>query len=93
MESAVIDTQMMGEGLRLMLIGMSIVFGFLMLLVVLLRGMSWLATRLAPADLHDGAAGSVAVAAGTGVGAPAAETELIAVLAAAVARYRARQPS
>ncbi|WP_328986075.1 OadG family protein [Thiorhodovibrio winogradskyi] len=91
-----IDTQMVAESLRLMLIGMSIVFGFLMLLVVLLRGMSWFAARVAPADFHELAAGAASMSRGTGAAGnpmadPAADSELIAVMAAAVARYRARQ--
>lgn len=88
MEAGVLGADMIGEGLRLMLIGMSIVFGFLMLLVVFLRGMSWLAARVAPAEPHDGAAAPIPAAVG---GAAAADTELVAVMAAALARYRARQ--
>lgn len=82
------ETGMIGESLRLMLIGMTIVFGFLMLLVVLLRGMSWLAARIAPAELQEAAAGAGSSAAGGRLD----ETDLVAVIAAAVARYRARHP-
>jgi oxaloacetate decarboxylase gamma subunit len=77
------ETGLIGESLRLMLIGMGIVFAFLMLLVVCLRTMSWLAARLAPADLVETAPAGVAVA-----GEP--QDDLIAVIAAAVARYRRR---
>lgn len=75
------ETALLFESLRLMLIGMGIVFSFLLLLVGILRVMSWAAARLAPLPQTEPA---VPVA---GVG---AETETpIAVIAAAVARYRA----
>lgn len=67
-----------------MLLGMGIVFGFLILLVFVLRLMSWLAGRLAPAEQV--AAGSPSHAA-PGV----TDSTLIAVLGAAVTRYRARR--
>ena len=71
------------ESLRLMAIGMGIVFSFLLLLVGILRGMSWLAQRLAPAEPL---ANTAAVAAAEQGGQSDA---LIAVISAAIARYRA----
>ncbi|MBK5969558.1 MULTISPECIES: OadG family protein [Thiorhodovibrio] len=82
------EAGMIGESLRLMLIGMSIVFAFLMLLVVCLRGMSWLAARIAPAELQDAPVGAMA----GGAGAAPDDADVVAVIAAAVARYRARHP-
>lgn len=75
-------TDLVLQGLELMLLGMGIVFGFLTLLVFTLRGMSLLADRLdnsqvttqpvaeAPIDVSD-------------------DRQLVAVISAAVARYRA----
>lgn len=79
---------MIEESLILMLIGMGIVFGFLVLLVVLLRLMSAFASWVAPADWHDAPASAALV----GERAVPTDTELIAVLSAAVARYRSRSP-
>lgn len=75
------DTSLLMQGVGLMVLGMGIVFGFLTVLVFTLRGMSWLADRLET----------------TPPPAPAAEPplaisdnrDLIAVITAAVARYRA----
>lgn len=75
------ESNLLLQGAELMLLGMGIVFGFLSLLVVTLRGMSMLADRLgdplveppgapAPLDIAD-------------------NRQLIAVISAAVARYRA----
>jgi oxaloacetate decarboxylase (Na+ extruding) subunit gamma len=74
-----LDTTVLLQGAELMLLGMAIVFGFLTLLVFIVRMMSALAQRIAPPS-------------------PAAEvtppidvsdnSELIAVVTAAVARYR-----
>ncbi|WP_242469534.1 OadG family protein [Rhabdochromatium marinum] len=75
---------MIGESLWLMLIGMSIVFAFLMLLVVLLRGMSWFAARVAPVERLDSSAAALPS------GGAVAQTDVIAVITAAVAHYRAR---
>lgn len=77
---------MLVEGLRLMLIGMGIVFSFLLLLVGLLRLMSSLAQRLAPAEVAPQAAAAA-------VPRPAEfgdQGELVAVISAAVARWRSR---
>jgi oxaloacetate decarboxylase gamma subunit len=76
---------LMIEGLRLMVIGMGIVFAFLLVLVVSLRLMSVVARRLAP----DGPAASSGP-----VSAPAADVPdpaLVAVIAAAVHRYRRKR--
>lgn len=72
---------LMMTGLQLMLLGMGIVFVFLIVLVVLLKAMSWLAGRL-PTPETPAPASSPAQPA-------AADTTVIAVISAAVARYRA----
>lgn len=75
------ETTLLTQGTELMLLGMAIVFGFLSLLVVIVRIMSALALRIAPpapavADLPP----PVDIA---------ENRELVAVVTAAVARYRA----
>ncbi len=68
------------QGSELMLLGMGIVFGFLTVLVFTLRGMSRLAARLDTTPP------------GTATPEPISVTDnrqLIAVISAAVARYRA----
>jgi oxaloacetate decarboxylase (Na+ extruding) subunit gamma len=79
-------TDLLIEGLRLMAIGMSIVFTFLLLLVGVLRLMSLVAMRLAPEPLA-----AQVPAAGP---APAAgdDPALTAVIGAAIARYRRDHP-
>ncbi|MGB5735363.1 MAG: OadG family transporter subunit [Thiohalocapsa sp.] len=73
------------ESLRLMGIGMGIVFGFLLLLVGVLRVMSWLALKIVPAEVPSPAAPVSSLTA------PAAEADdLIAVISAAITRYRRR---
>lgn len=75
------DTNLLVQGVELMLLGMGIVFGFLTILVFTLRGMSLLADRLddtpevladvpQPIDVSD-------------------NSRLVAVITAAVSRYRA----
>ncbi len=71
------------EGLRLMAIGMGIVFAFLLLLVGVMRVMSAVAMRLAPDP-------GLAVAARIPGAAERDDSELIAVITAAVDRYRRR---
>ena len=77
------ETNLLLQGVELMLLGMGIVFGFLSILVFTLRGMSALADRLDdgkvlevtaphPLDVRD-------------------DRHLIAVISAAVARYRAHR--
>lgn len=79
-------TDLLIEGLRLMAIGMGIVFAFLALLVGVLRLMSMAAMRLAPEPLV--AQLPAAVPAHSAGEDPA----LTAVIAAAVARYRRDHP-
>lgn len=74
------DTQLLVQGFELLLLGMGIVFGFLTLLVFMLRAMSILAGKLTPAE-----ATPVAVPTPSH---PADDGRLIAVISAAVARYR-----
>jgi oxaloacetate decarboxylase gamma subunit len=79
------ETSLITASLSLMAIGMGIVFSFLLLLVALLRVMSWLSERLAPSP------GEVAPAAAAPV--PAVDSssdELVAVIGAAITRYRSR---
>jgi oxaloacetate decarboxylase gamma subunit len=71
-------------GAELMLLGMGIVFGFLIILVFTLKGMSWLADQL---DSSPQAAGQAAGPAAT-LPVFADDTALIAVISAAVSRYR-----
>jgi oxaloacetate decarboxylase gamma subunit len=80
------ETSLITDSLILMAIGMGTVFSFLLLLVLLLKVMSWLAERLAPIALE-----SVPSSMLTRGGAADADAELIAVIGAAVARYRARR--
>ena len=68
-------------GVELMLLGMGIVFGFLILLVFTVKGMSWIAGRFLTQEQP-----ATVSAAPQPV---AADTTLIAVISAAVARYRA----
>lgn len=75
------ETALLFESLRLMLIGMGIVFSFLLLLVGILRLMSWAALRLAPPPQTELATPSTAP--------PSDDGPPIAVIAAAIARYRA----
>jgi oxaloacetate decarboxylase gamma subunit len=64
---------------------MGIVFSFLVLLVFVMQGMSWLAHRIGGEE-HYQPESRPAVAS-----APTADADLIAVIGAAVHRYRARQ--
>ena len=73
-------TGVLGEGVRLMLAGMGVVFVLLTLLVLAVKGMSRLALAVGPpAPVPDAPA-----AAGVEVGG----TELIAAISAAVTAYR-----
>jgi oxaloacetate decarboxylase gamma subunit len=71
------------EGLKLMVIGMGIVLTFLLLLVGVMRAMSAAAMRLAPEP-------GLAVGDRVPAAAEQADSELVAVITAAVARYRRR---
>jgi len=74
-------------GLKLMLLGMGIVFGFLIVLVFALRGMSKLANWLAP-EANAPAAAGIRPAVPTG---QTHDEELVAVISAAVTRFRSNQ--
>lgn len=67
-------------GVELMLLGMGIVFGFLILLVLVVKAMSWFAARVAGSDIQP----SHMPARPAGV-----DDTTIAVISAAVGRYRA----
>ncbi len=85
MEPAVVD--LLIEGLGLMVIGMTIVFTFLLLLVGSLFLMSSLAARLGPkSEPLETLPRSGARALGAGE----ADSHLIAVIASAVSEYRRR---
>ncbi len=77
------DTGTLLVGVELMALGMGVVFGFLLVLVLSLRLMSRLSDRLSP---------PLARAAETHMPAPVLVSDharLVAVISAAVARYRA----
>jgi len=74
---------LLSEGLTLMLLGMGIVFTFLAMLVLTMYGMSWLAQRLAPAEVARPAAILPRAASDE-------NDELVAVVSAAIHRYRKR---
>jgi oxaloacetate decarboxylase gamma subunit len=78
------DMALLIESLRLLVIGMGIVFAFLALLVGVVRLMSWSVMRLEPARPRPAAAGPPP--------APSDQSDdLIAVISAAIACYRARR--
>jgi oxaloacetate decarboxylase gamma subunit len=74
---------LMMEGLGLLVAGMGIVFGFLILLVFAMKGMSRLAFALGGKAVEPAAAAPV-----TGPARDDGHLELTAVISAAVARYR-----
>jgi len=76
-----VDASLLIRGVELMLLGMGIVFGFLTILVFTLRGMSLLADRLDNTPAPE--------LGGTTPLDISDNRQLIAVIAAAVARYRA----
>ncbi|MFP4061475.1 MAG: OadG family protein [Halochromatium sp.] len=84
-----LETELLTESLILMVIGMGTVFSFLLLLVLLLRVMSWLAHRMSPLDAQTPLSTPMAPVTGPVTG-QMADAELIAVITAAVTRYRAR---
>lgn len=73
------------EGVELMLLGMGSVFIFLTVLVLALKGMSLLAQTLAPEEAVVGLAPKSGVTSHTNE-----DDELLAVISAAIARYRSR---
>lgn len=87
-------TDLLLEGVRLMLIGMGIVYAFLLLLVAILRLLSQAIQRWAPEPPPATAAGAGPALdrsrAGVNTELPG---ELLAVIAAAVSRYRQDHPS
>ncbi|MCB1867238.1 MAG: OadG family protein [Gammaproteobacteria bacterium] len=72
-------TSLLLEGVELMLLGMGSVFVFLAALVIVLKGMSRLAQALAPEEIAAGVASKADE-----------DVELLAVISAAIARYRSR---
>jgi oxaloacetate decarboxylase (Na+ extruding) subunit gamma len=75
-------SELLQQGVNLMLLGMGMVFTFLAILVVALNGMSRLAAAISgPEEAQTASAGS----------AEEADSELIAVISAAINRYRKRQ--
>ncbi len=74
-------TELLLSGLNLMLLGMGIVFSFLTVLVLAMSGMSWLAQRLEVTE---------SVTAPTSSRADSGSDELVAVVTAAINRYRAK---
>jgi len=75
-------SELLTSGLELMLLGMGIVFVFLTILIFSLRGMSALADRLGtPEESAEQPAITVTDAAAT-------DASLVAVISAAIARYR-----
>ncbi len=73
-------TGVLGEGVRLMLAGMGVVFVLLTLLVLAVKGMSRLALAVGPPPTVPDAPAAAGVEAGA--------TELVAVISAAVTAYR-----
>jgi len=76
-------SDLMMSGVELMVLGMGIVFVFLTILIFTLRGMCALAAWLDKGEAHPIPSGGVTV-----TDAGAADSTLIAVISAAVARYR-----
>ncbi|MEA1049753.1 OadG family protein [Lamprobacter modestohalophilus] len=80
------ETTLIADSLSLMAIGMGTVFSFLLLLVLLLKGMSWLAEKLAPGGVEP-----LLTPAQVSRNGQIADAELVAVISAAVARYRSHR--
>lgn len=72
-------TNLLMEGVQLMLLGMGSVFLFLATLVLVLKGMSRMVQTLVPEDVIAGVASK-----------PGEDEELFAVISAAIARYRSQ---
>jgi oxaloacetate decarboxylase gamma subunit len=80
-----LNTDLLIQGTELMLLGMGIVFGFLAVLVFTLRGMSLLADRLhQPEPIETDLPAPIDVS---------DHRQIIAVISAAVGRYRASRTS
>jgi len=80
-------SELLIDALVLMAVGMTIVYGFLLLLVAMLFGMSRLAHWIAPHELAAGPTGTLRV---TDLDGP--EGRRVAAIGAAVAQYRRRHP-
>jgi oxaloacetate decarboxylase (Na+ extruding) subunit gamma len=78
---------MLMSGVKLMFVGMGIVFIFLLVLVFAMKGMSWLAMILS--ERQDSTEALTYPSAGAVQGQAGARGDLIAVISAAVSRYRA----
>jgi len=78
------ENDLLGEGLNLMMFGMGFVFVFLSLLVVAMTVMGKLVERFAPVPLAASARPAPVAAAP----APEEDSELTAVMAAAIHRFR-----
>ena len=79
-------SELLASGLELMLLGMGIVFVFLTILVITLRGMCALAARFDDGEPEVAAPAAVNVTDGG-----AADSTVVAVISAAIARYRSAQ--
>jgi oxaloacetate decarboxylase gamma subunit len=81
-------SELLLEGANLMLLGMGIVFTFLAILVLAMISMSRLARTLARGEAHEALTPRAAAAL------PGMEKgdELVAVISAAVGRYRSEKP-
>jgi oxaloacetate decarboxylase (Na+ extruding) subunit gamma len=79
-------TDMLMSGVSLMLIGMGIVYTFLLVLVFVMKGMSKLALLLQPQESEEALSYQPAA---TAQGQDGMRGDLIAVIGAAVSRYRA----
>ena len=81
-------TELMGNALDLMMVGMGFVFSFLIILVFVTMIMSLIATRISPAE-----AKPVRTSGGNRTGggsSPMDDPKLMAVISAAVSKYRDR---
>jgi oxaloacetate decarboxylase gamma subunit len=79
-------SEMLMSGVKLMAVGMGIVFVFLLALVFVMKGMSLLAMSIA--ERQGGAEALTYPSAGTTQGEGNLRGDLIAVISAAVTRYR-----
>ncbi|MES9858012.1 MAG: OadG family protein [Sedimenticola sp.] len=74
-------SDLLAQGVNLMLLGMGSVFIFLAVLVLAMYGMSSLAQAISKEEIHEPASS-------TGAATKATEGELIAVITAAISRFR-----
>jgi len=79
-------TELLKEGVELMLLGMGSVFVFLTMLVLALKLMSRLAQALAPQEAVVSSSTRAVISSK-----PGEEDELLAVISAAIARYRSQR--